>query len=187
MIQSSITNIPLKHYWDKTGQQYYLAWKSQAQKEMSKKELSFIMDYLAKTSSKIVLDIGVGTGRIIGKYINENKIDSIYGIDISPVMINICRKKYAHCNKLKALKICNLEKQEIPYRIKFDFISAIRIFKYIKDWQKALKKIKTNLNSNGICVFTILNPFSFNILTNLLKSEITTYKSTITDIKKICC
>jgi len=39
MIQSSITNIPLKHYWDKTGQQYYLAWKSQAQKEMSKKLL----------------------------------------------------------------------------------------------------------------------------------------------------
>jgi len=66
MIQSSITNIPLKHYWDKTGQQYYLAWKSQAQKEMEAKGITAVPVWrFGEDPGKLIADaareLGVST------------------------------------------------------------------------------------------------------------------------------
>ncbi|MDP3758691.1 MAG: hypothetical protein Q8Q86_03150, partial [Candidatus Daviesbacteria bacterium] len=56
-------------HWEQIGHSYNAFWKSKAKQELSKKELDFINKHLKKTKSQYILDIGVGSGRIIENYL----------------------------------------------------------------------------------------------------------------------
>lgn len=57
----------------------------------------------------------------------------------------------------KHLVVCNISKDKLPFKRNFDFISAVRVLKYNKNWQEIIGKIINHLHNEGIFVFTMPN------------------------------
>lgn len=169
-------------HWEQIGNSYNDFWKSKAKQELSKKELGFINKYLKKTKSQHILDIGVGSGRIIENYLANSKAKGIWGIDWAGSMVNFCRNKFKNKKEVQKIVVCNISKEQFPFKNKFDFISAIRVFKYNQNWQEVISKTINSLSSNGIFVFTMPNKNSF---LRFSKPETSIYSSTKRELEKV--
>src|SRR4030043_2147394 len=110
--------------WNNNSLTYNDVWSSCFKKWQSQRETYFIEKYYLKqkqTKSTInILDIGVGTGRILRLFL-DNEEKNIFGIDYAFNMIRNLKKKYK--NRV-VLKLCDISKQSIPYKNKFDFITV---------------------------------------------------------------
>jgi len=154
-------NLDKRNYWNRLNKKYSECWTSELKKRISKKELGFINKYIIRTENKNVLDVGVGTGRIIENYIdNISKNTKIYGVDFSDEMINICKKRFG--KRITKLFRGDISTTKIPARVKFDFITAIRVISYSKNWNEILRKLHEQMNDDGILVFTMPNRYSVN-------------------------
>lgn len=171
-----------KSHWEKLGKGYSKAWNTSAKAKMSDKEKSFILKYVNKIPVRNILDIGVGNGRILDMYINGTNVNYIYGIDISSEMIKICKNKFKEEKRIKRLNICDISQEKIPYPNNFDFISAIRVLKYNKNWKEIIKKIDLKINYGGVFVFTMPNKKSVNIF---WRGGLKYYRTNLKEIKKI--
>lgn len=169
-------------YWEQIGNSYNAFWKSKAKQELSKKELGFINKYLKKTKSQYILDIGMGSGRIIANYLADSKVKGIWGIDWADSMVNFCRNKFKNNKKVQKLAVCNISKENLPFARKFDFISAIRVLKYNQNWQEMIGKTINSLSSNGIFVFTMPNKNSF---LRFSKPETSIYSTNKRELEKV--
>jgi len=174
----------IKKYWDDYGTKYADNWSSLCGKEIKKKELNFITKYLNNKGSKEkkILDIGIGTGRILDIFISDKSVKEIWGIDYSQNMVDYCVKKYSKVKKIKKLYLCDISKSEITFKKKFDFVSAIRVLKYNKNWPEIIRKVYRLLNKNGIFVFTMPNHNSIN---RFAKLNVHTYRTTIENLKNL--
>lgn len=149
-------NVDQKH-WEKIGKAYAVFWESKAKQEMSKFEMHFINRYLRQTESKFILDIGIGSGRIIENYLTDPAVKAIYGIDWAKSMVDYCRNKFRNDKRIKSLIAYDISRGRMPLKMEFDFISAIRVLKYNKNWQEIIGKIFSILGKKGIFIFTIPN------------------------------
>ena len=169
-------------HWENIGKAYNVFWRSKAKQKLSKKELGFINKYLKKTKSQYILDIGVGSGRIIENYLADSEVKGIWGIDWADSMVNFCRNKFKNNKKVQKLAVCNISKGNFPFARKFDFISAIRVLKYNQNWQGVIGKTINSLRSNGIFVFTMPNKNSF---LRFSKPETSIYSTTKRELEKM--
>lgn len=169
-------------HWGKIGNSYNAFWKSKAKQELSKMELGFINKYLKKTKSQHILDMGVGSGRIIENYLENFTVKGIYGIDWASSMVNFCRNKFKNKKEVQKIVVCNISKERFPFKNKFDFISAIRVLKYNQNWQEVIGKTINSLSSNGIFVFTMSNKNSF---LRFSKPETSIYSTTKKELEKV--
>ena len=161
----NITDILTQQYWDKIGKGYDVFWQSRGKRSISEKELSFINIHLRKTKAGRVLDIGVGTGRIIMTYLNDPYIQEIYGIDAAGSMVKTCQDKFNDEKRVRGIEVCNISKEDIPFLKEYDFISAVRILKYNCNWKEIIQKTSKRLKKNGVFVFTIVNKRAFSRFT----------------------
>lgn len=169
-------------HWENIGKAYNAFWKSKAKQELSKKELGFINQYLKKTKGQHILDIGVGSGRIIENYLANSKAKGIWGIDWAGSMVNFCRNKFEKQKKVQKIVVCNISEEQFPFKNKFDFISAIRVLKYNQNWQEVIGKAISSLSSHGIFVFTMPNKNSF---LRFSKPETSIYSTTKRGLEKV--
>lgn len=169
-------------HWEQIGNSYNAFWRSKAKQELSKKELGFINRYLKQAKSKFVLDIGVGSGRIIENYLANPKIKGIYGIDWASSMVNFCRNRFENNKRVQKIVVCNISKEYFPYEKKFNFISAIRVLKYNKNWKGIVGKVVDGLDNNGIFVFTMPNRNSFLRFT---KPETSIHSTSKKELEKV--
>ena len=122
------------------------------------KEYQFTEDtdfLLKELSSGNVLEIGCGTGRILNALKKKRKDLELSAIDIDNKAIRIAKKK----TKIKNI-FCASGENFISKK-KFDSIFCMfNTFMYLNHEQKInfLKKIKINLNKNGIFYLSIFNP-----------------------------
>lgn len=178
----NVNNIK-RNYWSNIGTSYNNTWKLKTRKEMAKRELGFINYYLEKYEPEKILDIGVGTGRILDNLAkNTSNNTEIYGIDLAEEMVSFCRQKYKKNKKVKLIKTCDISKENINVGNKFDFITAIRVLKYNKNWQEVLKKIYKKLNKRGVLIFTMPN---YNSINRFVKHKIPTYRTTVNELKNV--
>lgn len=171
-----------KKYWNNFGSKYADGWSSLGGEEIKKKELNFIKKYLNNKYSKEkrILDIGIGTGRILDVYVGNKSVNEIWGIDYSQTMVDYCIKKYSRVKKIKKLYLCDISKSEITSEKKFDFISAIRVLKYSKNWPEIIRKIYGLLNKNGVFIFTMSN---YNSINRFAKLSNHIYRTTAKDLR----
>ena len=171
-----------KKHWDALNIKYSNVWKSEAKKIMNDREMRFISDKFKRFNPKKILDIGIGNGRILEHLLcNTESNVEIFGLDISDNMVNICQKRFSDERKIKKIDVCDISKVNICFDEKFNFITAIRILKYNKNWKRILYKVHKRLDNNGIFVFTVLNNQSLNIFS---KYNIPIYRTNKRDLKK---
>lgn len=122
---------PLKEYMNK--------WDGQA-----------FVDAMKLDKTKLVLEVGVGTGRIAIKTVPLCK--KFYGIDISPKTIN--RAEYNLLKYQNSELIC-ADFASYDFDGYFDVIYSSLTFMHIKEKQKCINKIYSLLNTKGRFVLSI--------------------------------
>lgn len=153
-----------KRYWDSWNSRYSDVWKPPARQEMSKKETDYIVSKIPSKKNSSLLDIGVGNGRILDVLSKKSaRNTTVYGLDISQKMVEICNDRFRDNKKIKKIEVCDLSSDTIPYKTKFSLITVIRVLKYNSNWKKMLKKIYDQLESGGGLVFTMPNNQSVSI------------------------
>lgn len=104
-----------------------------------------------------VLEVGVGTGRFFIEALNQG-VD-VYGIDISPSMVEVLKGKLPteEHHRVSVQDLCQLNLDK-----KFDLIIApFRVFMHIlevEDQLKALNKVFDHLNPGGQFIFDLFVP-----------------------------
>jgi len=147
-----------KNYWDNWGAKYSQVWENKAKQELSKKELSFINKYVNIKKPIKILDLGVGNGRILENMLENAERDSeIFGLDVSDKMVNICREKFKNETTIKHIEVCDISQTDICFDNNFDFVTAIRVLKYNKNWIKIIERVYNKLNSGGVFIFSMPN------------------------------
>lgn len=170
-------------YWDGVGEDYEIQWSNLAWQQMSDREMEFVNKYLNKYKPKKLLDFGIGTGRIIDYLINNSsKNASITGLDVSEKMVCFCRDKFRKVRKVKKLAVCDISKEKIDSD-NVDFITAIRVLKYNKNWATIVKKVSSKLKRNGVFVFTMPN---YNSINRFVHHTIPVYRSTAQELRNVC-
>lgn len=173
----------MKIFWNKVGDNYQDSWNGLAKRATSDRELMIINGYLQKTSPKNILDIGIGNGRILSLLIKESlKNAKVSGIDISDSMVKYCQKIFVNNKKVSKLSVCNISKEPIIFKNKFDFVTAIRILKYNRNWPAIIKKVSNKLKKNGVFIFTMPN---YNSINRFVRHTIPVFRTTVSEIKKI--
>ena len=94
---------------------------------------------------KKILDAGAGTGQISYAYLTLGA--DVTGIDISPAMLEIAKKRCEEFPDYTAL-VGDLTK--LPFEDNsFDFITSRWVMEFIPDWPKAIRELKRVLKPGG--------------------------------------
>jgi len=116
----------------------------------------FYIDMIKETGGKI-LEAGVGTGRLFTEALNTGA--DIYGIDISPAMLEILLSKL---DKEQQKRVSKQNLIDFKTESRFDLIIApFRVFMHIirvEDQLKALNNVFDHLNPGGRFVFDLFVP-----------------------------
>lgn len=104
-----------------------------------------------KAENKLVLDVGVGTGRVAKSVLNAG-CQFLVGIDISPKTLDRAR------SNLSAFSNIELEMADVNDFIRpstFDLAYSVLTFLHIEDKEKALRNIYNSLKNNGSFVLSV--------------------------------
>ena len=72
----------------------------------------------------------------------------------------MCQNKFTNQFKIVQLKTCDLSVQGLPFKVKFDLVTSIRVLKYNANWKKMIKRVFDSLNPGGVFIFTMPNKLS---------------------------
>ncbi len=135
--------------------------------------MTYILDQIGNKDIKNlkILDVGCGGGIICEPLARLGA--KVTGIDFAPNNISAA-KIHSKKNKLKINYIHkDVEKSKLDG--KFDLILMFEVLEHLDDWKKTIKKIKKNLNKNGIIIISTINRnslsklFAISIAENILK------------------
>ena len=116
--------------------------------------MTYILDQIENRDIKNlkILDVGCGGGIICEPLARLGA--KVTGIDFAPNNINAA-KIHSKKNKLKINYIHkDVEKSKLDG--KFDLILMFEVLEHLDDWKKTIKKIKKNLNKNGLIIIFII-------------------------------
>ncbi len=117
--------------------------------------MTYILDQINNKNIKNlkILDVGCGGGIICEPLARLGA--KVTGIDFAPNNIKIA-KIHSKINKLKINYIYkDIEKSKLDE--KFDVILMFEVLEHLDNWKKTIKKIKKNLNKNGIIIISTIN------------------------------
>ena len=125
----------------------------------------FYLGKIKNTKGK-VLEIGTGTGRLLSEAL-ENGAD-IYGIDISPSMLDFLKAKLTPVDR-KRISLQNIV--DFKLDTKFDLVIApFRVLMHLtekEDQLKALNNVYDHLNQDGQFIFDLFVPALKPLITGL--------------------
>jgi len=146
-----------RSHWNSLGGQYDENWATASQQLLSEQETSFLLHHLPQAPGRSVLDVGIGSGRILEKLMAQEQVTAVYGVDISPEMVDVCRQRFAAEPKLRGLFVCDVSREPLPVPSDLDFVSAIRMLKYSRSWPDMVDKLLAHLAPEGVLVFSMPN------------------------------
>jgi SAM-dependent methyltransferase len=147
-----------RDHWNELGARYEENWAGARQRRLAARELSFVLSHLPPTSGQTVLDVGIGTGRILEALLGHDNVDAVYGVDVAPEMIRVCEQKFGGHPKLKDLFVCDVAREPLPVPDGLSFVSAIRMLKYNRNWWEIVEtRLAPQLVPGGVLVFSMPN------------------------------
>ncbi|MBQ3372059.1 MAG: methyltransferase domain-containing protein [Oscillospiraceae bacterium] len=103
-----------------------------------------ILDNAEISEGKCVLDVACGTGVLIPDYLNRG-VSSVTGIDISPAMAEIARKKFAQEN---VTILCG-DVEETAFDRQFDCVVVYNAFPHFQDGERLITCLASKLLAGG--------------------------------------
>jgi predicted TPR repeat methyltransferase len=128
---------------------------------MASSELAFVRRHAS--DAQTILDIGIGTGRLLDSHLRTTSAKHIVGIDVAEQMVRGCRQRFAGNARITGLLVADLA-APLPFDEPFDFVSAVRVIKYDANWAGSIVRIADVLASGGTMVFSMANRNSLNRL-----------------------
>ncbi len=119
----------------------------------------YLLEHVPKKS--FILDVGCSNG-LQGKYLREKKGCIVYGVDISRQAIKEAKKN------LDKAEIVDIEKDNLPFKEKFDVIIFSDILEHLAYPEKVLSKLKKHLKKDGLVAAAIPNVANLKIRLHLL-------------------
>ena len=114
-------------------------------------EVPATLSFLRNIRGKKILDLGCGSG--IYTKILKQRGANVYGVDISPKMIELAKKNVKGVD----FKVGTVYK--LPYNSEtFDIVLASLVVHYFSNLNKALREIRRVLKKNGVFIFSSDNP-----------------------------
>ena len=141
-------------FFDRIAKYYDFSIFKKWQKNV--KNTAFEMIYI-KDHSK-VLDAGGGTGSLLDTLNQMNKNLQLYGIDISPVMLKIAKKKSIRAH----FKLSSVE--EINEKEFYDYVFSTDAFHHYENQDLAMQNFYRALKKEG---YLIIIDFDFRIFNNI--------------------
>jgi len=140
-------NKKLLNYFTRKGGEVYNK-ESEAHRYLAPQEFFKLINQYLKKDYKLVLDVGVGTGKSSVPLINQGK--EVYGIDFSEKMIGSA-KKY----NFKDLRIGNIL-LGLPYADNFfDVVISVGACNLYKNLGVLMKEMVRVTRNNGLIGFTV--------------------------------
>jgi ubiquinone/menaquinone biosynthesis C-methylase UbiE len=111
-----------------------------------------------------ILDIGCGWGILLKQLILLDRNLKLYGLDISPLMVNLAKTKFNHSDNVK-IQIGSAEK--LPYKNStFDYVTCILSFHHYPKSLISLKEMSRVLKPKGRLF--LLDPFKGGFISKLM-------------------
>ena len=127
----------------------------------------FYLDRITECGGRI-LEIGSGTGRLLTEALASGA--DIYGIDISPAMLEVLGSKLHPEHRHRISLQNNVDfRSDTGYDL---IIAPFRVFMHlmeINDQLKALNNVRSNLRQGGKFIFDVFNPDLKPLITGLDK------------------
>tara|TARA_B100001093_G_C26454734_1_gene853825 strand:+ start:58 stop:720 length:663 start_codon:yes stop_codon:yes gene_type:complete len=158
-----------KNFWIKTPEyfsEYYntlnpLKLPIKAFLFQREKKIEKILKKLKKRKKSIAADIGCGSGEYTYKL--SLFFRKVEGYDISKKMINIAKKKYNSEN----INYFTKSIEQMSKKKKYDYVLAVGLLDYLRDFNFTLFKLKILLKKNGEIIFTCpKSPSLFSFIRN---------------------
>ena len=117
--------------------------------EAQKKSADRLVSLLPKRNYGEVLDLGCGTGFLIGGLIRAFTPKAITGIDFAVSMVEVCRRRWPDQRF-----ICE-DAEEFEPSATYDLIASSFTFQWIEDIPSVLEKYVAQLNPGGILALAV--------------------------------
>jgi SAM-dependent methyltransferase len=117
---------------------------------------AFYLDQMA-ASSGLVLEIGVGTGRLFGEA-RRRGVDA-WGVDVSPAMIERCRRRLAAGDR-ERVKVADAVRMHLERRFAL-IVAPFRVLSHVtasEDQLRLLQTVHDHLEPGGRFVFDLYVP-----------------------------
>lgn len=168
--------------WEKLAHKYNRLWVQKYSLGPTRREiLKIALPMLEENPNLKILDIGCGTGQLIGEISSQYKELYYLGIDVAKNMIEIAKSN----NKEKNIefRVCPVE--NFTCQEKYDLIICSHSFPYFPNKEETLKKIAALCNPHGqvIIVNSSTNNLKDLIINFFLKA--TTSKARYLSIKEM--
>ena len=165
---------------------HYDTWKWQ--KFWEENEMPLIIKWSENKKNSFGADIGVGTGRNLKIFLNNN--NQIDGFDISDEMITICKQKYSDYIDKGRLNCYNLSIFDIiNSNHKYDWLISNRVMSNIEDLEKFIQALQKIIKVGGECFISDVHPERNYDYTHMNIDNkdiyIETYKHSISQIKQL--
>ncbi len=122
-----------------------------------------ILDNAGIFKNVSVLDVACGTGVLIPDYLNRG-VNEVIGIDISPKMVQIAKKKFSRFNNVDI--ICG-DVENFCFDRNFDRIIVYNAFPHFPEPKRLIKTLSNLLSDNGI--LTVAHGMSKSHIDNIHK------------------
>ena len=135
-------------WWSKNG-------KFKILHEIQPLRIKYIQDVVnkSKLDKMKILDLGCGGGLVSE---GLSKIGAnVTGIDFVKDNINIARIHAQKSNLNIDYKTLDFENEKISS--KYDIIVIFEVLEHLSDWKSFIKKIQSNLKSNGVLIISTIN------------------------------
>ena len=106
--------------------------------------IRIILDNAGVTAGKNVLDVACGTGVLVPDYLKRN-VASVTGIDISPKMVEIARRKFPQ----KSVTILCGDVETAAFDRQFDCIVVYNAFPHFPDPERLIRTLAGLLTPGG--------------------------------------
>ena len=148
-----------KEHWENVGADYGHSWDPPAMELLSAQELDFVSRHLPP-DARAVLDIGIGSGRILDQLLRSTRSAHIFGVDVAESMVRACQERFSGEPRVAQLAVCDIAADPIPFDCHFDFISSIRVLKYSANWPDIVARLVSLLSDlpNGQATLVLSMP-----------------------------
>lgn len=174
-----------REHWSEVSQDYSAGWQSPARQAMSSRELDFVLRHAVRSPATRMLDVGVGTGRILDGLLSVAPPDcEVYGLDVSQEMLDLTKRRFDGDARVKSLRSCDVSSEEVPFDGDFDVITAVRILKYSANWPTVVRRLAARLTPHGVFVFSLSNARSLNRFSR--PYAVATHHADVRQVSEIC-